>query len=107
MMRTRGGSLFAGCTQHQLRRPAGLLPVLRLRLRRFVPQFESIHADMAAELDFASSGMTMPFPCAIFLAYNNCAGLAGLGPTFPAVSPSAFFGACWLRKARQIDIDVL
>ena len=96
-----------GCTQHQLRRLAGLLAVLRLRLRRLVPRFESIDADMVAESAFASSGMTMPFPCAIFLAYNNCAALAGLGSGFPVVSPSAFLGACWLRKARQIDIDVL
>ena len=29
------------------------------------------HADMAAELALASSGMTRPFPCAIFLAYSN------------------------------------
>jgi hypothetical protein len=34
-----------------------LSAVLRPRLlRRFVPRFESIHADMAAELTFASSG---------------------------------------------------
>ena len=81
--------------------------VLRPRLRRFVPRFKSIHADMAAELALASSGMMTPFPCAIFLAYNICAELTGLGLSFPAVSPSAFLGACWLRNARQIDIDVL
>ena len=86
--------VMRGCAQHQLRRLAGLLAVLRLRLRRFVPRFESIHADMAAELAFASSGMTMPFPCAIFSAYNNCPGLAGLAPTLPVVSPSFFLGAC-------------
>jgi transposase len=80
---------------------------LRPRLRRFVPRFESIHADMAAELVLASSGMMTPFPCAIFLAYSICFGLAGLGVTFPAVPPSAFLGACWLRNARQIEIDVL
>src|ERR1700694_4154058 len=62
---------------------------------------------MAAELALASSGMTTPFACAIFLAYNICAGLTGLGSSFPAVSPSAFLGACCLRNARQIDIDVL
>jgi len=33
-----------------------------------------IHADMAAELALASSGMTTPFPCAIFLAYNTRLG---------------------------------
>src|ERR1700694_2515095 len=80
---------------------------LRPRLRRLVPRFESIHADIAAELVFASSGMMRPFPCAIFLAYNNCAGLTGLGSSFPAVSPSAFLAACSLRNLRQIDIDVL
>jgi hypothetical protein len=32
---------------------------------------------MAAELALASSGMMTPFPCAIFLAYNICAGLTG------------------------------
>ena len=56
---------YAGCTQHQqhqLRRLPGSLAILRLRLRRFMPRFKSIHADMAAESDFASSGMTMPFP---------------------------------------------
>jgi hypothetical protein len=80
---------------------------LRPRLRRFVPRLESIHADMAAELALASSGMMTPFPCEIFLAYNICAGLTGLGVTFPAVSPSAFLGACSFRNFRQIDIDVL
>jgi hypothetical protein len=58
---------------------------------------------MAAELALASSGMTTPFPCAIFLAYNICAGLTG----FPGVSLSAFLGACSLRNFRQIDIDDL
>ena len=48
----------------------------------------------------------MPFPCAIFLAYNICAGLTGLESCFPGVSPSAFLGACSLRNFRQIDIDV-
>ena len=51
---------------------------------------KSIQADIAAELALASSGMTRPFPCAIFLAYSNWAGLTGLGSCFPAVSPSAF-----------------
>src|SRR5262249_21683606 len=45
---------------------------------------------MAAELALASSGMTTPVPCAIFLAYNICAGLTGLKSSF---SPSAFLGA--------------
>ena len=67
----------------------------------------SIHADMAAELALASSGMTRPFPCAIFFAYSNWAGLTGLGSCFPAVSPSPFLGACSLRNLRQIEIDVL
>ena len=80
---------------------------MRPRLRRFALRFESIHADMAAELALASSGMTTPFPCAIFLAYNICAGLTGLESSFPGVSPSAFLGACSLRNLRQIDIDVL
>src|ERR1700720_2625365 len=87
--------------------PCDANAVLRPRLRRFAPRFESIHADMAAELALASSGITTPFPCAIFLAYNICAGLTGLGSTSPAVSPSAFLGACSLRNFRQIDIDVL
>ena len=85
----------------------GLHADLRPLLRRFVPWFESIHADIAAESVFASSGMMRPFPCAIFLAYNICAGLTGLGSSFPAVSPSAFLGACSLRNLRQIDIDIL
>ena len=87
--------------------PACLYAVLRPPLRRFALRFESIHADMAAELALASSGMTTPFPCAIFLAYNNYAGLTGLEPNFPGVSPSDFFGACSPRNFRQIDIDVL
>jgi hypothetical protein len=69
---------------------------LRPCLRRFAPRFESIHADMAAELALASSGMTTPFPCAILLAYNICAGLTGLESSFPRVSPSAFLDACSL-----------
>ena len=59
------------------------------RLRRLLSRFESIHADIAAELALASSGMTRPFPRAIFLAYSNWAGLTGLGSSFPAVSPRA------------------
>src|ERR1700693_6571439 len=85
--------------------PCDANAVLRPRLRRFALRFESIHADMAAELALASSGIMRPFPCAIFLAYNICAGLTGLGSSFP--SPSAFLGACWFRNVRQIDIDVL
>src|SRR3954453_2779013 len=65
------------------------------------------HALHAVELALASSGMTRPFPCAIFLAYSNWAGLTGLGSCFPAVSPSVFLGACSLRNLRQIVIDVL
>ena len=60
---------------------------------RVLFRFEPIQADIVAELVFASSGMIRPFPCAIFLAYNNCAGLAGFGSSFPTVSPSAFLGA--------------
>src|SRR3954462_1000182 len=60
-----------------------------------------------AELALASSGITRPFPCAIFLAYSNWAGLTGLGSSFPGVSRSAFLGACSLRNLRQIEIDVL
>ena len=63
-------------------------------------------ADMAAALALASSGMTTPFACAIFLAYNICAGLTGLASSFPGVSLSAFLGACSPRNFRQIDIDV-
>ncbi len=86
---------------------AGLWVVLRPLLRLFLPRFESIHADIAAELVLASSGMMRPFPCASFLAYNNCAGLTGFGSSLSAVSPSNFLGACSLRNLRQIDIDVL
>ncbi len=85
----------------------GLLLVLRLRLPRWVPWFDSIHADMAAEPALASSGMTMPFSCAIFSANNICAGLAGLEPSSPAVSPPAFLGACWSRNVRQIEPDLV
>jgi hypothetical protein len=84
-----------------------LLEVLHLSLRRFLPRFASIHVDIEAELVLASSGMMKPFPCASFLAYNNCAGLTGLGSSLPAVTPSDFLGACSLRNFRQIDIDVL
>src|ERR1700675_3561169 len=87
--------------------PCDANAVLRPRLRRLVSRFESIQADMAAELALASSGMTTPFPCAIFLAYNICAGVTGFGSSFPVVSPSAFLGACSFRNALQIDIDVL
>ena len=73
---------------------AGLLAVLRRRLPRSVPWFVSIHADMAAELALASSGMAMPFSCAIFSANDICAGLTGLGPGSPAASLPAFWGAC-------------
>jgi hypothetical protein len=62
---------------------------------------------MAAELALSSWGITTPFPWAIFLAYNICAGLTGLDSSFPGVLPSALFGACSLRNFRQIDIDVL
>ena len=50
---------------------------MRLRLRRLLSRFESIHADRAAELALASSEMTTPFPRAIFVAYIICAGLTG------------------------------
>src|SRR6202035_825065 len=103
--RLRG--LFVGAVDRGAIDPSDLYGVFRPRLRRFVPRFESIHADMAAELALASSGMTTPFPCAIFLAYNICAGLTGLKSGFPGVSPSVFLGACSLRNLRQIDIDVL
>ena len=99
--------LFVGAADCDKTHPAGLKAVLRPRLRRFAPWFELIHADIAAELAFASSGMMSPFPCAIFLGYSNCAGLAGLGSLFPVTSPSAFLGACSFRNFRQIEIDVL
>src|SRR5665213_2011725 len=99
--------IFVGAVDLGARDPAGRQAVLLPRLRRFVPLFESIHAAIAAELALASSGMTTPFPSAIFLAYNNCAGLTDLGSSFPSASPSTFLGACCLRNAPQIDIDVL
>jgi AAA domain-containing protein len=68
-------------------------------------KWEQVSELPAAELALASSGMTTPFPCTIFLAYNNWAGLT-LGSSFPAVSASAFLGACSLRNLRQIQIDV-
>jgi hypothetical protein len=49
---------------------------MRPLLRRFAPLFKSIHAAIAAELALTASGMTTPFPNAIFVADNNCAGLA-------------------------------
>jgi hypothetical protein len=63
---------------------------------------DSIHFDIAPELAFASSGMMIALSRAIFSAYDVCAGLAGLVPPFVSGS---FFGACWSRKARQIDPD--
>ena len=74
---------------------------------RVLSRFESIHADIVAELVFASSGIMRPLRCAIFLAYSNCAGLTGFGSSTPTVLLSAFLGACSLRNLRQIDIDVL
>jgi hypothetical protein len=62
---------------------------------------------MAAELALASSGMMTPFPCAILLAYNICAGLTGFVSSFPGLSPAAFLGACSFRNFRQIEIEVL
>ena len=85
----------------------GLKTALRPPLRRLLPRFASIHADITAELALASSGTMSPFPCAIFLAYSSCAGLTGLGLFFPVAAPSAFLGACSLRNFRQIEIDVL
>ena len=78
-----------------------------LSLRRLVSRFASIQTDMAAELACASSGMTTPFPCAIFFAYNICAGVTALGSVVPGISSSTFLGACSLRNLRQIDIEVL
>jgi hypothetical protein len=75
-------------------------------LRRFVPLFESMHTPVAAALALDASGMTKPLPGAIFVAHNNRAGLAGFGLAIPGVPASAFLGACCLRNALQIDIDV-
>ena len=84
----------------------GMLTVLRRCLRPSVPRCLSIHVDMAAELDLASSVMTTPFSRAIFSAKGICAGVAGLRPGFAAVSSLLdFLGACWTRNARQIDPD--
>ena len=58
----------------------------------------SIHADIAAELVFASFGMMRPFPCAIFLAYNNCAGLTGLGSSFADRFTIGFLGRVFTEK---------
>ena len=70
--------------------PTDRLDVLRLSLRRFLPRFVKIHADIAAVLVFASSGIMRPFPCASFFAYSNCAALTGLESSLPAVSPPDF-----------------
>ena len=83
----------------------GLLTVLRLSLPRFLPRFDSIHADMAAEPAFVSSGITMPFSCAILSANKICAGLADFGPGSPDFASPAFLGACLSRNVRQIDPD--
>ena len=85
----------------------GLLSVLRRSLPRSVLRFDAIHADTAAELALASSGMTMPLSRAIFSANNICAGPAGLELSSPDVPTAAFWGACWSRNARQIGPDLL
>ena len=85
----------------------GLLSVVQRPLPRSVLRFDAIHADTAAELALVSSGMTIPLSRAIFSANNICARLAGLEPSSPDVSTSAFWGACWSRNARQIDPDLL
>ena len=84
---------------------AGLWADLRRPLPRSVLRCVLIHADMAAELALVSSGMTIPLSSAIFSANDICAGLAGLGPSSPRGSPSAFLRACWSRNARQIVPD--
>ena len=84
-VRLRG--LFVGAVD-----PGGLLAVLRLRLLRTVPWFDSIHADMAAELALISSGMTTPFSRAIFSANDICAGLAGLEPRLSSRFTASFLG---------------
>ena len=53
---------------------------------------------MAAELAFASSGMTTPFPSAIFLAYNICAGLTGLEFELPGRFTLGFLGRVFVEK---------
>jgi hypothetical protein len=57
------GRARAGGAARGVADPTDLLEVLHLSLRRFLPRFVSIHADIAAELVFASSGMMRPFPC--------------------------------------------
>lgn len=84
---------------------AGLWAGFRRPLPRSVLRCDLIHADMAAELALVSSGMTIPLSRAIFSANDTCAGLAGLEPSSPAGSPSAFLRACWFRNARHIVPD--
>ena len=84
-----------------------MLPTSSLYLLLAIAIVSYLVGYLAAQLALASSGMMMPLPWAIFLAYNICAGLAGLKSGFPGVSLSAFLGACSLRNFGQIDIDVL
>jgi hypothetical protein len=67
----KSGSMAKAARQLAMSQPAVSEAIANL-------EFDSIHTDMAAELALASSGMTRPFPCAIFLAYSNWAGLTGL-----------------------------
>src|SRR5262245_60799692 len=42
--------------------------------------------------------MMRPFPCAIFRAYNNWAGLTGLSLRFPAVFTVGFLGRVFVEE---------
>ena len=97
--------LFVGAGDWDTVGFAGLWADLRRPLPRSVLRCVLIQSDMAAELVLVSSGMTIPLSNAIFSANDICAGLAGLGPSSPRGSSSAFLRACWSRNARQIVPD--
>ena len=63
-------------------------------------RFVSIHADMAAELALASSGMTTLFPCAIFLAAEARSAASAV-----ATPPTSWQGQETIKRPRKRKPD--